>query len=174
MGRSRPPFLPDRSVVADDAMSTQPAPSGIIENDPLLFQLMNEVGIVAQLSQNRASRLLAPELNMSQFIVLNHLVRVSEESSLSRLARAMEVTKGAMTNTMSRLERKGYVAIRPDPADGRGKLATLTPAGRAARKRAVARLGHALNPLATSLSETELQAALSALRRARAWFDQTR
>ena len=93
---------------------------GVIAQDPALFQLMNEVGIVAQLSQNRASRLLAPDLNMSQFIVLNHFVRLGDEASLGSLARAMEVTKGAMTNTVARLADKGYVAVRPDPDDGRG------------------------------------------------------
>ncbi|MFN7758857.1 MAG: hypothetical protein ACK5RP_15540 [Betaproteobacteria bacterium] len=57
--------------------------------DPLLFQLMNEIGILAQLSQNRATRLLAPELNMSQFIVLNHFVRLGSEALLSSLARTL-------------------------------------------------------------------------------------
>ncbi|MCE2903115.1 MAG: MarR family winged helix-turn-helix transcriptional regulator [Gemmatimonas sp.] len=146
----------------------------VVEQDPLLFQLMTEVGMVAQLSQNRAASLLAPDLNMSQFIVLNHFVRVGGESSLSQLARAMEVTKGAMTNTVSRLEHKGYVAIRPDPQDGRSKLARLTAAGRAARRRAVMRLGEALAPLAAALSDQELTATLRALRTARTWFDQSR
>ena len=147
---------------------------GTDEQDPCLLQLMNEVGIVAQLSQNSASRLLAPELNLSQFIVLNHFVRVAEETSLSRLARAMEVTKGAMANTVSRLESKGYISIRPDPDDGRGKLARLTPAGRAARNRAVARLDERLAPLAATLSERELNAVLASLRKARVWFDENR
>lgn len=146
----------------------------VVQQDPPLFQLINEVGILAQLSQNRASRLLAPELNMSQFIVLNHLVRTGEETSLSRLARAMEVTKGAMTNTISRLDDKGYLSIRPDPEDGRGKLARLTPAGRAARNRATARLGQALSPLAATLSDAELKTALLSLRKARVWFDLNR
>ncbi|MCA2995549.1 MAG: MarR family winged helix-turn-helix transcriptional regulator [Gemmatimonas sp.] len=146
----------------------------VVEQDPLLFQLMTEVGIVAQLSQNRAAALLAPDLNMSQFIVLNHFVRVGGESSLTQLARAMEVTKGAMTNTVSRLEHKGYVAIRPDPQDGRSKLVRLTPAGRAARGRAVARLGESLAPLAAALSDQELTAVLQSLRTARIWFDRTR
>lgn len=147
---------------------------GTGEQDPLLFQLMNEVGIVAQLSQNSASRLLAPELNLSQFIVLNHVARVAEESSLSRLARAMEVTKGAMANTMSRLESKGYISVRPDPDDGRGKLVRLTPTGRAACNRAVARLGERLAPLAGILSDRELNAVLASLRKARIWFDENR
>ena len=43
--------------------------------DPPTFQLLNEVGIIDQLAQHRAGQLLAPELNMPKFIVLNHLVR---------------------------------------------------------------------------------------------------
>ena len=155
-------------------MTARRKADGVVAQDPLLFQLLNEAGILAQLSQNSASRLLAPELNMSQFIVLNHFVLVGEESSLSRLARSMEVTKGAMTNTIVRLDRKGYVEVRPDPADGRGKIAKLTPTGRAARHRAVALLGQALTPLAATMIDAELKAALQALRKARIWFDQNR
>ena len=157
-----------------DPMTARRKADGVVAQDPLLFQLLNEAGILAQLSQNSASRLLAPELNMSQFIVLNHFVLVGEESSLSRLARSMEVTKGAMTNTIVRLDRKGYVEVRPDPADGRGKIAKLTPTGRAARHRAVALLGQALAPLAATMTDAELKSALQALRKARIWFDQNR
>jgi hypothetical protein len=84
-----------------------------VEQDPPLFQLMSEVGILAPLSQNSATRLLAPEQNMSQFIVLNHFARLGQEASLSRLARAMEVAKGAMTNTVSHLEKRA--TSRSDP-----------------------------------------------------------
>jgi len=66
------------------------------------------------------------------------------------------------------------VAIRPDPQDGRSKLVRLTPAGRAARGRAVARLGESLAPLAAALSDQELTAVLQSLRTARIWFDRTR
>lgn len=86
----------------------------------------------------------------------------------------MEVTKGAMTNTMSRLESKGYIEIRPDPDDGRGKLARLTPDGRTARNRAVECLSQSLAPLASTLTDTEMNAALLALSKARIWFDQNR
>ncbi|MCA6586669.1 MAG: MarR family winged helix-turn-helix transcriptional regulator [Pseudanabaena sp.] len=165
---------PSKLPHAIDHMPAARNKHGIVEQDPMLFQLMNEVGIVAQLAQNRASRLLAPDLNMSQFIVLNHFVRVGDDKSLSHLARVMEVTKGAMTNTMSRLESKGYIEIRPDPDDGRGKLARLTPDGRTARNRAVACLSQSLAPLASILSDTEMNAALLALCKARIWFDQNR
>jgi len=36
----------------------------------------------------------------------------------------------SVTNTVDRLERQGLVIRQPNPADGRGRLAEITPAGR--------------------------------------------
>lgn len=142
--------------------------------DPLVFQLLNEIGIIGQLSQNRAARLLAPGLNLSQFTVLNHFTRLGGERSLVQLANAMQVTKGAMSNTIARLLAKGLVAVHPDPDDGRGKRVSLTPAGLAARQRALRQLMQGLAEVADSVPEAELAPALAVLRRLRRWFDEHR
>ncbi|MBL8412970.1 MAG: hypothetical protein JNM42_00850, partial [Propionivibrio sp.] len=60
-------------------------------DDPIEFQVLNEIGIIDQLAQSSAGRLLAPELNMSQFVVLNHFVRLGGEQSLVQLASAIQV-----------------------------------------------------------------------------------
>ncbi len=133
--------------------------------------MLNEVGIISQLASNRAARLLAPGLNLSQFSVLNHFTRLGGERSLVQLAQAMQVTKGAMTNTVGRLQAKGWLAVQPDPADGRGKLVSLTPAGLAERQRAVGLLGGALAELPTVTAPAELGQALAVLRQLRVWFD---
>jgi DNA-binding MarR family transcriptional regulator len=140
----------------------------------LVFQLLNEIGIISQLSGNQATRLLAPDLNLSQFTLLNHFARLGGERSLVQLAGAMQVTKAAMTNTVSRLQAKGLLQVRPDPADGRGKLVSLTAAGLARRRAAVARLGQSLAPLQGVASETAQREALGVLRLLRQWFDQNR
>jgi DNA-binding MarR family transcriptional regulator len=44
------------------------------------------------------------------------------------------------TNTIDRLERQGLVTRRPNPRDGRGKLAEITPKGREVVTRATADL----------------------------------
>ena len=149
--------------------AAQPGPP-----DPLAFQLLNEIGIIGQLSGHMASRLLAPGLNLSQFTLLNHFARLGGERSLVQLAGAMQVTKAAMTNTVGRLQVKGLLQVRPDPADGRGKLVSLTPDGLAARQAAVAQLGHGLSPLQGMASDAALQDALGVLRLLRQWFDQNR
>jgi DNA-binding MarR family transcriptional regulator len=142
--------------------------------DPLTFQVLNEVGIISQLSSNLATRLLAPELNLSQFTLLNHFARLGGERSLVQLAGAMQVTKAAMTNTVARLHAKGLLDVQPDPLDGRGKRVSLTPAGLAARQQAVRRLSQAMSGLGSAVSDPELAAALQALRQLRVWFDSHR
>jgi len=42
----------------------------------------------------------------------------------------------SVTNIISRLDRQGLVVRRPNPADGRGRLAEITEAGRAVVERA--------------------------------------
>jgi hypothetical protein len=70
--------------------------------DPLLFLLLSKVGIVAQLSQSSRTRLVAPELNLSQFIVLNHLVQAADEISFSWPARAARRRPGYRTAAAAR------------------------------------------------------------------------
>lgn len=160
---------PNRSAVPP----TTPASPGALP-DPLVFQLLNEVGIISQLSGHRAGRQLAPALNLSQFTVLNHFARLGGERSLVQLAGAMQVTRAAMTNTVSRLQAKGLLQVRPDPADGRGKLVSLTAEGLAARQAAVARLGQGMAALRGVVDEAALAQALDVLRQLRQWFDQNR
>jgi DNA-binding MarR family transcriptional regulator len=166
----RPPARPNAVEAAVAAApSVPPGPA-----DPLVFQLLNEVGIVSQLSGNRAGRLLAPGLNLSQFALLNHFARLGGERSLVQLAGAMQVTKAAMTNTVARLQAKGLLQVRADPADGRGKLVSLTDAGLAARQAAVRQLGQGLAPLDAVADAGQLQQAVVVLRLLRQWFDQNR
>jgi DNA-binding MarR family transcriptional regulator len=139
--------------------------------DPPTFQLLNEVGIIDQLAQHRAGQLLAPELNMPQFIVLNHLVRRGCDASQIELAHAIQVTKGAMSNTVARLLEKGCITVRPDPDDGRGKRVALSEEGRRARDRAVAKLARGLEGVMSLLSAKDIEHTLMTLRKLRVWFD---
>ena len=47
------------------------------------------------------------------------------------LCRDLDVSTGAMTNRLDKLERRGLVQRAPDPQDRRGVLLELTPAGHA-------------------------------------------
>lgn len=112
-------------------------------HDPLIFRFLNEIGIIDQLASAKVESVLPDGLKMSQFIVLNHLARLGGRWSPARLANAFQVTKGAITNTLQRLESRGLVKVESDPSDGRGKLVSLTATGRNMRIRCV----HCITPL---------------------------
>ena len=97
----------------------KPPPQRYLEGDPLLFKVLNEIGICAQLSRAAYDRAAGERISNAGFGVLNHLARIPGEKNPAQLARAFQVTKGAMTNTLQRLGADGYVRITPDAEDGR-------------------------------------------------------
>ncbi len=140
----------------------------------LLFELFNEIGIIDQLVGTRFERALPAGLTISQFSVLNHFVRLGGERTPKQLADAFQVTKGAMTNTLSKLAAKGLVEIAPSSTDGRSKIVTITEAGAAMRERAIADALAAMRDVADAVSEAEARALLEPLRSIRAWLDSHR
>jgi DNA-binding MarR family transcriptional regulator len=107
-------------------------------NDPLAAALFSEIFMADQLARNRLSKVLPKGMELSHFSVLNHLARLNAERTPAQLARAFHVTRGAMTNTLGRLEWAGHVHIRPDWDDARRKWVAISPSGRAACDAALA------------------------------------
>ncbi|MBL4614470.1 MAG: MarR family transcriptional regulator [Magnetovibrio sp.] len=143
-------------------------------NDPPAFRLFTEIGIIEQLARNRLERGLPDGLKMAQFGVLNHLVRLGGQWSPARLASAFQVTKGAMTNTLQRLEKRELVLVEADPDDGRAKLVSLTEAGREMRARCVQSVGPLFSELSRELTDQDIAAALPILERLRKYLDSHR
>ncbi len=132
--------------------------------DPAIFAVLNEIGIIEQLARNRFERAQPDGLRLPHFTVLNHLVRLGDGRTPGAIARAFQVPKAAMTNTLQRLEERGFVRLEPDPADGRAKRVMLTEAGRARREAAVALAAADLAPVAAGLGLEGLLPGLAALR----------
>jgi len=141
------------------------------DEDSAIFRLLTEAGIIEQLARIQLERNLPDGLRMSQFGVLHHLVRLGGDWSPIRLANAFQVTKGAMTNTLQRLEKRGLVKVAADPEDGRGKLVSITKKGRAMRARCVKCVGPLIADLSAELSEKELAMALPVLGKVRRYLD---
>lgn len=98
------------------------------------FQALTEIAIIGHLADTALGQALPDGMSVAGFGVLNHFVRRSPDGeSPSHLARAFQVTKGAMTYTLQQLEALKYVNIEPDPADARAKIVRLTAKGRRAR-----------------------------------------
>lgn len=143
-------------------------------DNALAFRFLNEIGIIAQLSGNGFGKLLPEGMTLPQFSVLNHFVRLGGERTPLELARAFQVTKGAMTNTLAHLHGKGEIAIRPDRVDGRSKRVSITPQGRVAHQRALASVTPEIGVFLAQFPAERLAAALPLLEEVRAWLDQRR
>jgi DNA-binding MarR family transcriptional regulator len=117
-------------------------------------------------------------LTISQFSVLNHFVRLEGtaplEKNIGALARAFQVSKATMSGVVANLERKGFVTLRPDPQDGRGRLVAITPAGRQAREQSVAAIQPHLDRIRAALPDGALEGLLPGLVQLRRHLDENR
>lgn len=120
-----------------------------------------------QLIRNRLSRVLPRGMELSHFSVLNHLARVGEERRPAQLAKSFHVTRGAITNTLHKLEAAGYVHIRPDWDDARRKMVAISPAGLRARDAAMTAITPMISELIGDLGEDRVRASLPVLRELR-------
>ena len=158
---------------ASSKASTSGHPGGA-EELGLAFEFFTEIGIISQLSSNYLQRHMPHGLTQSQFGVLNWFVRVDDEATPGRLAKAFQVTGGAMTNTLSKLAAKGFVTIEPDPESGRRKIVRMTKSGRAARDAAIASVSTGLMDFLAAFPSDRLKRALPLLRTVRGWLDEER
>jgi DNA-binding MarR family transcriptional regulator len=111
-------------------------------------------------------RVLPKGMEISHFSVLNTLSG-GKETSPAKLAERFGVTRGAMTNTLTKLERAGYIHIDPDWDDARRKMVGILPAGSRARDDAVAAITPMINQVVESLGEEQARACLPILREIR-------
>ena len=92
---------------------------------------------------------------------------MGEERTPAQLARAFHVTRGAMTNTLTKLEWAGHVHIRPDWDDARRKFVAISPSGRAARDAAVQAIAPLIAEIVQALGGDRLRTVLPILRELR-------
>ncbi|WP_370253241.1 MarR family winged helix-turn-helix transcriptional regulator, partial [Nioella sp.] len=127
----------------------------------------SELFMADQLARSLLTKALPKGMELSHFSVLNHLARSNEERSPAQLARLFHVTRGAMTNTLNRLEIAGHVHIRPDWDDARRKFVAISPAGRAARDAALQSIAPILSRTVQEVGADRVRAALPVIREMR-------
>jgi len=141
-------------------------------NDNLTVALFSEIFMADQLARNRLSRALPKGMELSHFALLNHLAHANAEKSPAQLAKTFHVTRGAVTNTLSKLERAGYIHIRPDWDDARRKLVAISPAGRRACETAISSVAPIVAEVVKAIGADKLKSALPVLRAVRMGLDE--
>ena len=137
------------------------------KTEDIAIALFGELFTADQLARNRISKVLPRGMELSHFSVLNHLAGIGDERSPAQLARAFHVTRGAMTNTLTKLEWAGHIHIRPDWDDARRKFVAISPSGRAARDAAVQAIAPLIGEVVQALGADRVRAVLPVLRELR-------
>ena len=133
-------------------------------NDPLAVLLFSEISAIDHLFKVRLSKTLPQGMELSHFAVLNHFSTLQGEKTPAQLARSFNVTKGAITNTLTKLSKMGYIHIRPDWDDGRSKQVSISKAGKIARDSAVSAIEPIIAELMTVLGSKKAKALIPFLR----------
>lgn len=138
--------------------------------DSLSVALFAELFMAEQLARARLSKALPKGMEISHFSVLNYLSRKDGDVTPADLARAFHLTRGAMTNTLKRLEHAGYVHIFGDWDDARRKRVSISPAGRRARDAALDAIAPIAQSVVVRVGSDRVRAALPVLRELRTEF----
>jgi DNA-binding MarR family transcriptional regulator len=138
------------------------------------FTLFNEIAIIEQLSRARFEARLPKGVLVSHFAVLNHLLRVGDGRTPLDIARAFQVPKTTLSHTLSLLEGRGWIDLRPNPDDGRSKRVWITDPGRAFHADAIAALAPDMAEIASVFPAVDVALMLPRLAALRAYLDQSR
>jgi DNA-binding MarR family transcriptional regulator len=144
----------------------------VVEEHPEI-QVFDEIGMIEVGVRTIITRCLPVGVTYPQFEVMNHLARRGEGQTPAQIAAALQMTPGAITNTLQRMEQTGLAVIEPDPTDKRKKRVTMTAAGRQAYQRAMAAIKPRMANLREGFTQKEFREVLPFLRALRAWMEDT-
>ncbi|MFF8292421.1 MarR family winged helix-turn-helix transcriptional regulator [Streptomyces sp. NPDC016309] len=131
--------------------------------DPLTLEVVELIGsVVTRYHEEYEQAAAQHSLTGAQARVLGLLAL--EPTPMRRIAQSLRCEPSNVTGIVDRLEARGLVERRPDPADRRVKIAAATEEGRATARRLREALDFAREPLA-ALSEAERTALRDLLRR---------
>lgn len=100
--------------------------------------------------------------------LLEFLSRAGTPLSISELARKASVSRQHIHQALKRLPDPGWVVARPDPADGRTQLLSLSPSGRAFWRKVRAKDAELLRRIQRDLPAARVRAGLEAMKTLRA------
>ena len=144
--------------------------AGVEEHAEVL--VFDEISRIDQGVRAVISRVLPVGLSYPQFEVLNLLARRGDEQTPAQIAVALQMTPGAITNTLQRLEAISAVTVEPCTADRRKKRVRMSPTGREVYVRAVSAIRPKMSRLREAFTQNEFQEALPFLRALRAWMSE--
>jgi MarR family 2-MHQ and catechol resistance regulon transcriptional repressor len=103
-------------------------------------------------------------LGLSDFAILELLLHRGQQP-VNTIGRRVELTSGAITSAVDRLEAQGLVARTADPTDRRTRFVSLTPKGRKRIGEVFGGHERTMGDVASSLTKTERETLVRLLKK---------
>lgn len=145
-----------------------------LSGGPPEFKAFTEIAIIAHLADNLFASVLPEGLTPAQFGVLNHLLRLETQETISAIATALQVSQPTMSSTIKKLEQKGFTRRLADNSDARAKRVCVTNMGRRVRNHSVANIETLREELAGGFDDIDWDALLPSLTKLRLMLDRLR
>ena len=134
------------------------------------IQVFDEIRYIEHLVRTTIARKLPVGLTYPQFEVMNLLSRRGDGITPLDIARALQMTKSGLTNTLQRLCARQLLRVEICANDGRRKRIWLTPEGRQAYNKSMLAIRPKMEDLRDGFTQKEFREALPFLRALRTWL----
>ena len=141
-----------------DRLLAKIAEVGTVDIDPEVEGIVDRIGSIHRRMKRAQERTLREHgLTHEEWSVMSHLRLGAEacRSSPGELANDLELSSGAMTSRLDRLQKAGLVRRLPDPEDRRSVVVELTEKGRDAWDEAASVQGRREAFIASRLTKAE-------------------
>ena len=133
-------------------------------------QVFDEIRYIEHLVRTTIARKLPVGLTYPQFEVMNLLSRRGDGISPLDIARALQMTKSGLTNTLQRLCARNLIRVEICANDGRRKRIWINPEGKQAYVQAMAAIRPRMESLRDGFTQKEFREALPFLKALRTWL----
>jgi DNA-binding MarR family transcriptional regulator len=134
------------------------------------IRVFDEIRYIEHLVRTAISRKLPVGLTYPQFEVMNLLSRRGDGIAPLEIARALQMTKSGLTNTLQRLAARKLIRVEGCQDDGRRKRIWFTPDGRAAYAQAMTAIRPKMESLRDGFTQKEFSEVLPFLKALRTWL----
>ncbi len=134
------------------------------------------LGITTQLYSTRMNQILGEQdLNVSQFFLLNHLLRnQGKQEGISDLTQALEMNQPAVTKIVQKLAKLDLVEVKKDEIDSRKKWVSITVEGQKKIQTSMQSLGPDVANWFEGWSADDLDQLIGHLAKLASWLDENR
>jgi DNA-binding MarR family transcriptional regulator len=133
-------------------------------------QVFDEIRYIEHLVRTSIARKLPVGLTYPQFEVMNLLARRGDGITPLAIARALQMTKSGLTNTLQRLAARKLVQVENCQSDGRKKRIWLTAEGRQAYGQCMVAIRPRMDRLRDGFTQKEFRDVLPFLKALRTWL----